>query len=141
MSNRQTREINILNACRPYLRLLQAYNSENFCHNNWRDILHSAFYVFSITITILLIPLLFILSVWHLIEKGSDMKTSVVITPLCVTLVHTGVTSITLIVNNRAITKILSQIQKIVDQSKFSNPFFEAKNQAFVYSIQQDARR
>lgn len=116
MSNRHSREINALKACRPYLRLLQAYNSENFSHNNQREN-HSAFYLLFTTIMVLLMPSLLILSAWHLMETESDMKTIVVTTPLCVTLVHATVISIALIVNNRTITETIGRIQKIINQS------------------------
>lgn len=120
MLDRQTRKIEILNSCRPYLRLLKAYNSENFAHNNWRGNAHSAFCFILTTIMILLTPILLILSVWHLMEKELDLKTIVVMTPICVTLVHLGVIFIALVANNRTIIETIDQIQKIINQRKFS---------------------
>lgn len=118
MENRENGKTTILNACQPYLCILQAYNIENFRQNNWRNCVFNALLT---SMMVLLLPTLIILGIWYLIEAEADLKHVAAALPIMLTLLQVEITFIAMIINNRVITKTIDQAQKVINQRKFSN--------------------
>lgn len=119
-----SRKICIFKEFRPFLRLLTAYNRNNFRHQNPRRNMHSVFYALFTTLLIPLLPLLIILGFWYLFENGSDSRKIIVGFPVIISIVLTALTFIALVVKNRRISETINEMQKMVNQRKlFSCPF------------------
>lgn len=114
-------ETRILNACQPFLRILQAYNLEIFRQNNWRS---SIFYAILTSVLVQALPMLMILALWYLIEVKADLKHFAASLPLILTLLQVEMTFIAMIINNRAITKTIDQVQKVINQRKIHRIIF-----------------
>lgn len=112
---RRNGESHILSACRPYLRMLQAYNSENLHQDNWRT---NVFYVILTSMLVVLLPTLMISASWYLIEAKADLKHISASLPLILTLIQVEMTLITMIINNRAIAETIDQVQKVINKRK-----------------------
>lgn len=122
----------ILNACQPYLRILQAYNSDNFRKNNWRS---SVFYVLLASMLVVLLPMLAISAIWHLIEVEADLKHVAASLPLILTLLQVEMTFIAMIINNRAIAETFEQVQKVINQRKISIIITICRNNHIILSV------
>lgn len=114
-------KIRVLNAYRPYHRLLTALNYENFPHSCWHHNLRGAFRALCTTLLISSLPLiLLILGVWNFIEKQSGLKHIVVSMPLIFTFVLLVVTIAAMAINNRTISETITNLEKIINQRKLS---------------------
>lgn len=116
--------IDVLSKLKPYLRLIKAYNIENFSHTNWQCLLRSVCNAFGATLIIISMPMFIILGTWYLIENDADLKKFVVALPLLISLLMMTLIFIALMVKNRVITEIIDRLQRTVDQSEFFCTFF-----------------
>lgn len=108
----------VLSEFRPFLRFLEAYNSNISPKNDWRHILHSVIYTFLTTVISLLIVVYFVLTVWYLIETNANLKMFAVAVPMMATFVQIELTFIAMIIKNRTITDTINQLQRVIDQRK-----------------------
>lgn len=110
-------KINVLKEFRPYLAFFQVYNRENYQHRKSLLVLKSIFRMFCVTILYVLMILLYILSVWYIIEVGFNMDEISAIPLLISTFIL--LTSFTVFVQkNRFINTAVERLQCIVDQRK-----------------------
>lgn len=116
-------KIHALNGLKPYLRLIQAYNDENFRDHNWRNILNSVFYAFCATDVIILLPIFILLAVWYLIENDADLIKVVIAVPLLATLLQMELAFITLLMKNRMAIEMIDRLQQVIDKSEFLKHF------------------
>lgn len=116
-------KIHALNGLKPYLRLIQAYNDENFRDHNWRNILNSVFYAFCATGVIILLPIFILLAVWYLIENDADLIKVVIAVPLLATLLQMELAFITLLMKNRMAIEMIDRLQQVIDKSEFLKHF------------------
>lgn len=111
-----TREIRVLNAFRPYFRLMTAYNSEHFRSTHLRHIRRSIFYaIFSTTMIVTLI-ILSVFIAWYLGENEAKLKRFVVSLPMIFTLMQMVLTFIGMMLTNHTTSETINQIQRVVDQ-------------------------
>lgn len=116
----QSNRNSVLNAFRPYLRLLKAYNKENFHHcTNWRHAIHRVLDAICLTLLILAIPIVVTLGVWYLAENCADWKKAVTLLPLLFSLLQLTLTFAAMIIKNQTISKTVDQVQIVVNQRKF----------------------
>lgn len=111
-------EIHVLAKFRPFLRLIEAFNSETLRHRSWYLDLLGICYVLCATIMLFIIPLIVILIVWYLIESGGEMRISVALIPIAISVVQFYLTFVALIVNNRIMSEAIDQIQEAVSRRK-----------------------
>lgn len=105
----------IFNELAPYLRLLSAYNADNF-HQNQRSIRHSVFYAFLATFIILVVPITVMLGFWNLFEKDADLTKYVVALPLLISIIQMHLTFIAMVMKSRTINETIHQINQIADK-------------------------
>lgn len=114
-------KICVLNSYRIFHHLLTALNSENFQHSYWGHNIRSIFHAISSTLLISLLQLILtILVFWYLVENESDFKSVMVSLPLLLSSVQMQVAFVSLIISNRNISKAIDQVQKVVNQRRFS---------------------
>lgn len=118
-----SKRIRVLNAFSPFLRLLEAYNWENFHQRSFRQILRSVGYFFSTTVIILLIPAYGAFSFWNTMDNGADLTKIVIALPLLFTGLQFETTYVALILKNRAITKTIRNLQRVIDRREFNSLF------------------
>lgn len=112
-------KICVLNAFRPYHRLLKAINKENFHRIHWVQNIHSIFIAAS-TVLSAILPFIFVaLGLWYLIENEADLNNTVVSLPILISLMQMDVAIIAMITNNRIISDTIEQIQKVTNQRRF----------------------
>lgn len=116
---RNSREIRVLNAFRPFLRLLTAFNRNHFRHNNWRSIVRSVFYAFGAMVAVIANSAWIVLLAWYLFETEAELKKFVVAIPMLVTLLQIKLTFIALMMEHRTITETIDQLHRVINQSKF----------------------
>lgn len=109
---------------RPYLRLLEAYNSEHFHHRDWRSLLCRISYALCATAMVLLLPIYVSLAIWHLIETSVDLKTFVAQIPIQYSLLQMTVILTTLVAKNRTIAETLTKLQHLIDQREFARQIY-----------------
>lgn len=113
-------EIRVLNRFRPYLRVLQAFNHENFHHHDWRSTRRSIYYgCFSFLIGTFTATVIF-LSVWFLIDNDCDFGKLVVLLPLQMSIIQMGLTFLPLVKNNRIINETIERIQLVVEKREYA---------------------
>lgn len=111
--------VRVLNELRPFLRLINAYNSDYFRDSNWRGSLRSVCIALCATIMICLIPIFISLGAWYLIENEAAMRKVVVALPILFTFGQTDATFVALILRHRIINETIDRLQKVVDQREF----------------------
>lgn len=109
-------KICVLYAFRPYLRLLKAFNFDNFRHNNW---FQSVFYAICLILLIFLVLVLIVLGFWYLIEIDAGLRKAVVSLPILFSLMQMEIAFISMVANNSTISKMVDGLQTVIDQSKF----------------------
>lgn len=117
-------KIKILAELNAYLRILTAYNKDNFNHRHWRCLLHSVFYAICSTMIILLVPVFISLGIWYLLENNVDLKRFIVALPLLLSLLQIEVTFVAMLTKNRVINETIEQLQRIIDQRNNVHPHF-----------------
>lgn len=115
------RTIHVLNAFRPYLRLLTAYKRANINDSNWRCFSRSFYNVFHTTLMIVVVPLPILLSIWYLMENDSDLMKLVTAVPLLVSMLQMVITFIAMIAKNHIIIEVIDRLQLAVNQRKIAN--------------------
>lgn len=112
-------EMSVFKELRPYLRLLEAFNGENFRHqNNWclaKNILFAAFSVV-IFASAAAFPAF---SLWHCIENGAHFDKLSTVIPVALSIVQLVLTHVSLMLKNRLIRATIDGFQKAVTDRKF----------------------
>lgn len=125
-----SRKIHVFGGSRFFLRILTAYNSDNFHQHDWRCSLKSISYAFGATLINLSVSTVLILAVWYLIDIRTNVEKFLVSLPLAVSLLQTQATFNALMVNNRRIDETIKRLQQLVDERKLGillyqrSPFF-----------------
>lgn len=109
-------EIHSLHKLRPFIRLLNAYDSDQFRHHNNCNYLKSAFYVFWTSVIAVANFFWFILIAWNLHENDYKWSKCVVSVPILISVLHIASTFIAMIAQNRNIIELFNQMQRIVNQ-------------------------
>lgn len=114
-----TTTVRVFTPFNTYLRILKAYNSENFQRSDPRNCLRNVCYAIGVTVLIALIPIVIALVVWYIFDNGASMNAVVVGTPIILTLLQFVVIFIGLIAENRIISQTIHRIQVTIDQRMY----------------------
>lgn len=109
-------KVPVLDEFRPYLRLIKAYNRKNFRQTAWDTLLRSIWCALCETVLILALCLFILLSVWYLLENGSNLSKIAVALPLTLSTVQTLTISIALIMKNGVISETIDQLGNIINR-------------------------
>lgn len=113
------RQITVLNAFKPLLRLIEAYNSENFRHrNDWPRLQRGVFYALCASLIILLVLLFLILGTWYFVDNYGHLEVLVSTLPLLLTILRAILIFAALITNNRVISAMIDRLQQVINQRK-----------------------
>lgn len=112
------REFRVLDKLSSYLRLLNAYNRDNFRDSNWRSILQSGLYTFGATMIIIANFSWIVLVAWYLFETHAEWRTCVIAVPIMVTILQLELIFDAMMVKNHTITETIDQVQRLVDRRK-----------------------
>lgn len=110
------RQVTVLNSFKPLLRLLNAYNRENFDCSSWTSILRNSFYVFAATMMIFTMAAFITLILWHLIEENTSLENFIVELPIAFSIFQMEVIFIALLLKNRTVISTIWRLQEIIDQ-------------------------
>lgn len=110
-----SKQIRVLSGFVPFLRLLNAYVSDNFRQSGWRRILESIFYAMCASVMITSLPFVGCSIVWLLIENDMEWIKCVVAVPLLFSLVQMVLTCVAMMIKNRSINVMIDQLQRVVD--------------------------
>lgn len=102
-----------------YLRILEAYNTENFQRSNPRNYSRNVCFTIGVTVFIGLVPCFIAFSVWYIFDNGANMNLILVETPLMLTILQLIVILWGLIAQNRFISHTINRIQFTVDQRMY----------------------
>lgn len=113
--------ITILAKFLPYLRLIRAFNPENFhfdgsFSNAWRHLLRDVFRAFCASLATLSISVEIMLMIWNILENDAGVKVLAISVPLLMSFVQVLVTFVALMCENRNITEAIARIQGLVSQ-------------------------
>lgn len=108
----------VLNKCRPYLRLLEAFNYKNRQLTNWQQFKNYAFSVLCTSIILHMLLVIIMLGFWYLVEIKADLRTAIGSLPLLFSLVQVEVAFIVMMINNEVISESIEHVQKVINQRK-----------------------
>lgn len=111
-------EIHVLGAFTPFLRLLQAYNADDFHRNNPTQIRHNIYYALGTTVIIVFVPVYGLLTLWDALASGAGnfMKKAVTAVPLLLTGLQVEFTYIALMMRNRSIRETIDGLQNLISR-------------------------
>lgn len=113
--------IRVLSAFKPFLRLIEAYNAENFENFHYTDLRQFLDWVrpaFISTVLNVGLSAFILFGVWDLTELYKELQKFVVALPLVISLLQMEITLIALMAKNRAISAIIQQIQRVIEKRK-----------------------
>lgn len=113
------RSVYVFSALKPFLRLITAFNRDNFLQKHGQNYLRGVFNAILAALTHLVLILFLLLMVWPLIKNGADLKELMVLLPMVISLfqVHSSLIGFTMA--NRDVTDTIKFLQHIVDRSEF----------------------
>lgn len=113
-----SKKIHILTEFKPYIRLIEAFNHENFNNSNWHDTILSVFYAFCAISTIILAPTVALSLFWRCAENNFDFTIFVVTIPLLISSLQVDSIFIALMWKNHIVHDTIERVQKLVDRRK-----------------------
>lgn len=118
---------------RPYLRILSAFNIDNFCGKDLSLIGKHILLVFWLLILVISMISVAVLSYWNCVDTGLTMDKLGFTLPIVLSIVQTLLTHMSLSLNNCLISEAIEFLQFAVDERKFFFKFFLFK--AWVYLV------
>lgn len=107
-------KIDILTAFNPFLRLLQAYNADNFIPSKRIQIVQNLCFAFGVTGLISVLPASMILTIWYFFDDTSTMK-NIVVAAQILTVLQMLINAIALVLKNCDVTKTIGRLQEFID--------------------------
>lgn len=115
MDGRKTQKIDIISEYRPFLRILKAFNINNYRYND-RRLCRSNLLILLYTVTLATAEILeFILGVWHFFDHGFILKKIASALPLLISSVQVLSSYATLSLKNHEIDQVLENLQNTID--------------------------
>lgn len=112
-------KIIVFDELKQFLRLIYAFDSDNFRHSNWRDNCRSVFYaVYAVSVLGLLCIVGVVLIVWHLLENHFEWRKCVVGVPIMISILQLALIFIAMVMKNQVLATIIHQLQTLIDQRK-----------------------
>lgn len=109
-------KIHVLNAFKPFLRVLKAYNRANFQHHDWHYIRRSVFCALCASLAIVCIPIYIVMAIWYWIEFGFELKQSIATVPLVFSFLYVEVACIALVYKSHQISVTIQRLQILIDR-------------------------
>lgn len=113
-----TKKINALSAFDGYLRILKAYNIENFNGGDRIHFVRNVCFVFGVTISVAQMAIVSILAIWYTIDYGCALQIVFAAIPSILTVLQFFVTFLAFASNNRIISETIERIQNIIERRK-----------------------
>lgn len=114
----KSNEVQVFTEFKQYLRLIDAFNADNFRHADWRSMGQSAVYALCASVFIVSLPTYASLGAWYLIESDADLEMLVVSVPLLLSLLQNALLFIGLVMSNRLVRATIDRLQRVVNQRK-----------------------
>lgn len=111
------KKVRVLVAFKPHIRILNAFNSENFEETN--QCLPNILFSLCLAISAVLTPIVAILAIWYLVENDATMGAVVFAAGPIFTILQWFFTVLELTRKNRVISRTIQQIEGVVDERKF----------------------
>lgn len=113
----------VFTECILYLRVINAFDAENFGHRDWRQKVDSNCYGFLAMSAVIVPPVAIMLSQWFLVESDADERKIVATVPLMLSVAECHITFIAMLVNRRILFGTIYQIQRVVDRREWTKNF------------------
>lgn len=111
-------EFLVLKEYRPYQRILEAFNSENFHGKNPKEIVINILYALCFTAIFVAMAALAILSCWYCMEIEFNIGILSITLPIVLSLVQLLLIHSSLIWKNRLIRTTIDHLQEMIDRRK-----------------------
>lgn len=112
----QIPRVDIISEYRPFLRILKAFNIDNY-RNNDRHIFWNNLLILLFTITLATAEILeFVLGVWHFFDHGFILRKIANALPLLISSVQVLSSYATLSMKNHEIQRVLDNLQETIDK-------------------------
>lgn len=108
-------KIVVLTAFNPFLRLLQAYNADNFKPSERIQMFENLCFAFGVTMLIAVLPTSMILTMWYFFDDTSTVKNIVVAAPLILTILQMFINAVASVLKNCDVTRTIGRLQGFVD--------------------------
>lgn len=117
------RMIRVLDAFHPYLRMIKAYNLENFRELPFSRIVQHILYALYVTVLIVAMAIVIYLGLWHLFEDDLTISQFSTALALIITYMQMLFIFATLAIKNRKISGNILDIEESIQQREidFSN--------------------
>lgn len=112
-------QIRVFSSFKPFLQLLQSYNTENYKKCRRAQLVKNIGLAFGMTVLIALLPISIVLIIWCLIDKNVTLQKVVVIAPLILTIFQLFVKICSLVTKNRHVNETIARLQGVIDQRKY----------------------
>lgn len=116
--------MHVLDAFHPYLRMLKAYNLDDFRKTSFLRVLQNILYAFYVTALIVAMAIVINLGVWHLFEDDLNISQFSTALALIITYMQMLFIFATLAVKNRKISENIENIEEIVQKRELHFPNF-----------------
>lgn len=112
------KKLRVLSALDLFLRILKAYNAENFRQIDRPQLVRNICFAVGVSIGLILIFNTITLGTWHLIGSRGDLNKLVVSGPVVLSIVQLLMSYFALTAKNRQIAATIEQLQRVVEQRK-----------------------
>lgn len=112
------KEICIFTKFAPYLRIINAFDANNFGHRDWRQNRCSVCYAFGAAAMIVMPPVLITLSIWLFFEHNSDTNACIAALPEMISVQYIYLAFIAMLINKRNLVQTIQRIQIAINQRK-----------------------
>lgn len=107
---------NLLQKFEPFLRLLKAYDVNNFTSGDWRSLFSSASDVLPVTLGTTTLIIFTFLMIWNSIENDADASELALSLPIVTSLLLAELIIVEMVCNNDIITRTIERLQEAVDR-------------------------
>lgn len=108
------KKIRVLNKLWPFLRILTAYDSDHFKHNNWQRVYYTVFAMLHNSVLWTFI----VLVVRYLIEIDANLELFAITAPKLMSILQMAITSLAMLLQRRNIIETIDCLQSAVNQRK-----------------------
>lgn len=112
-------QVHVLKEFQPYLRILNAFNVENYQGSDRARIVANIFYVALVGLFTISTFMILSLAYWNFIDTHFRMGILSTTLPILMTILQIVFTQLSLTVRSRLITATIAHFRKVIDGSKF----------------------
>lgn len=99
--------------------IITVYNREKFQNTNRSELLRNIGAAFFLTLCLVMLFLVLVTGVWYCFDCEFDIKESSMAAPIAISVVQMLAMYTALTVNNRTISRMILDLQKIIEKRKF----------------------